>query len=220
MRLFSLCTFVSFQSMIWPSTRYRCRVQAYRTLKAFRHFLTADRKKTFQRIFSYNSGCKRKLWAIFLPRVHLWKKQTPGSRLKTQTSWFYCELFYWLPYCRSEMGFSWQCVDWFYFNPFGTGVYFVSDAPTATTFTTGTPNNAVVQGTSATLTCSANGYPAPVYTLKLGNTILVRTSVTGTYDISNVQLNTHDGQVYSCEPSNTEGNGPTQSLTLTVHGKF
>ena len=49
----------------------------------WRNFLTANRKKTFQRIFSYNSGCKRKLWAIFLPRVHLWKKQTPGSRLKT-----------------------------------------------------------------------------------------------------------------------------------------
>ena len=28
-------------------------------LKAFRHFLTTNRKKTFQRIFSYNSGCKR-----------------------------------------------------------------------------------------------------------------------------------------------------------------
>ena len=26
---------------------------------------------------------KRKLWAIFLPRVHLEKEQTPGSRLKT-----------------------------------------------------------------------------------------------------------------------------------------
>ena len=46
--------------------------------KAFRHFLTSNRKK----IFSCNSGCKRKLWAIFLPRVHLWKKQTAGSRLK------------------------------------------------------------------------------------------------------------------------------------------
>ena len=53
--------------------------------KAFRHFLTANRKKTFQRIFSCNSGCKRKLWAIFLPRVHLWKKQTAGSRLKNVT---------------------------------------------------------------------------------------------------------------------------------------
>ena len=51
--------------------------------KAFRNFLTANRKKTFQRMSSYNSGCKRKVWAIFLPRVRLWKKQTPGSRLKT-----------------------------------------------------------------------------------------------------------------------------------------
>ena len=35
--------------------------------------------KTFQRIFSYNSGCKRKLWAIFLPQVHLWKKANIGK---------------------------------------------------------------------------------------------------------------------------------------------
>ena len=26
---------------------------------------------------------ERKLWAIFLPPVHLWEKQTPGGRLKT-----------------------------------------------------------------------------------------------------------------------------------------
>ena len=105
-----------------------------------------------------------------------------------------------------------------YFNPFG--IYFFSDAPTATTFTTGTPNNAVVQGTTVTLTCSANGYPAPVYTLKRGNTILDQNSATRTYEIRDVQLNTNDGQVYSCEPSNAEGSGPPQSLTLTVHGKF
>ena len=37
---------------------------------------------TFQRIFSYNSCCKRTLWVTFLSRVHLWKTQTPGSRLK------------------------------------------------------------------------------------------------------------------------------------------
>ena len=30
-----------------------------------------------------NLAVNRKLWAIFLPRVHLEKEQTPGSRLKT-----------------------------------------------------------------------------------------------------------------------------------------
>ena len=59
------------------------RLKLIELWKALRRFLTANRKKTFQRIFSYDSGCKRKLWAILLPRVHLWKKQTPGSRLKT-----------------------------------------------------------------------------------------------------------------------------------------
>ena len=36
--------------------------EAYKFISlVFIHFLTADRKKTFQRTFSYNSGCKRKL---------------------------------------------------------------------------------------------------------------------------------------------------------------
>ena len=80
MRLFGLCTFVRFETMICPSIRFDYKLIELQ--KAFRHFLTAKRKKTFQRIFSYDSGCKGKLWAIFLPRVHLWKKQIPGSWLK------------------------------------------------------------------------------------------------------------------------------------------
>ena len=67
-------TFVKFETMIWPSIRFD-----YKLIELWKAF----RKKTFQRIFSYDSGCKRKLWAVFLPRVHLWKKQTPGTRLKT-----------------------------------------------------------------------------------------------------------------------------------------
>ena len=41
----------------------------YRTLKAFRHFLTADKKKTFRRIFSYDWAVKKnsvKNWAAIL----------------------------------------------------------------------------------------------------------------------------------------------------------
>ena len=46
----------------------------------------------FLRIFSYNSSRKRKLWAIFLPRVRLWKnkhreaglKHKPFSKLKLE----------------------------------------------------------------------------------------------------------------------------------------
>ena len=74
-------TFVKFETMIWPSIRFDYKL--IELWKAFRHFLTANRKKTFQRIFSYDSGCKRKLWAIFLSRVHLWKKQTPGRHFNT-----------------------------------------------------------------------------------------------------------------------------------------
>ena len=73
---------------IWDNdlTEYQLWYKFTELSKAFRHSLTANRNKTLQRIFSYNSGCKRKLWATFLPRVHLWKKQTPGSRLKTLVS--------------------------------------------------------------------------------------------------------------------------------------
>ena len=66
--------------LIWPSIRFVISLQIFK--KPLDISLTANRKKTFQRIFSYNSGCKRKLWAIFLPQVRLWKKQTPGSRRK------------------------------------------------------------------------------------------------------------------------------------------
>ena len=44
-----------------------------------RRIYAASWIKTFQRIFSRNSGCKRKLWAIFLPRVHLWKESNTGK---------------------------------------------------------------------------------------------------------------------------------------------
>ena len=42
--------------MIWPS----------RKLKVLRHFLTATRKKTFWRVFSYPIGCKKKALSIIL----------------------------------------------------------------------------------------------------------------------------------------------------------
>ena len=57
-----------FETMIWPGIRFDIQI-----FEAFRHFLTANRKETFQEIFSYNFGPKKKLWAIFLPRVKLEK---------------------------------------------------------------------------------------------------------------------------------------------------
>ena len=40
-------------------------------------------RKRSEEYLVINLAVERKLWAIFLPRVHLWKKQTPGGRLKT-----------------------------------------------------------------------------------------------------------------------------------------
>ncbi|KAJ7323708.1 Hemicentin 2 [Desmophyllum pertusum] len=87
------------------------------------------------------------------------------------------------------------------------------DQPTTTTFTTGTPDNTVVQGTTATLTCSANGYPAPTYTITRGSTTV--NSVGGKHTIPNVQLNQEDF-TYSCVPNNKVGSGPIDRLTMTV----
>ena len=53
--------------MIWPNIM---KGLIYRTLKAFRHFLTANREKTFWRVLVVK---KESFQAIFLLRVHLEK---------------------------------------------------------------------------------------------------------------------------------------------------
>ena len=73
-----------------------------------------------------------------------------------------------------------------------------------------------MQGTTVTLTCSANGYPAPRYTIKRGNTQVVSNG--GKFDITNVQLS-EEGNTYSCETQNAMGSGPTEQLQIVVLGK-
>jgi len=100
-----------------------------------------------------------------------------------------------------------------------TGILFhlsVTDQPTVTKFTTGTPGNTVVEGTTVTLTCSANGYPAPTYTIKRQNTPVVSNG--GKFEITNVQLN-EEANMYSCETQNAVGSGPREQLQITVIGK-
>ena len=92
-----------------------------------------------------------------------------------------------------------------------------ADQPTVTTFTTGTPGNSVVQGTMVTLTCSANGYPPPTYTLKRGNTTV--NSVGGTFLVPVVQIS-EENENYTCEPRNKAGSGPTKELKITVKGWY
>ena len=94
-------------------------------------------------------------------------------------------------------------------------MYFLLDQPTFTIFKTGTPENTVVQGTSATLTCRANGYPAPRYTIKRGNTEV--NSVKGKFVIHSVQIDEESAN-YSCEPRNSVGSGPAKHLRITVIG--
>jgi len=92
---------------------------------------------------------------------------------------------------------------------------YLTDQPTVTKFTTGTPGNAVVEGTTVTLTCSANGIPAPSYTIKRQNTPV---SNGGKFEISDVRLS-EESNTYTCETQNAIGSGPTRQLQITVLGK-
>ena len=97
----------------------------------------------------------------------------------------------------------------FYFN-----CYFFSDQPDVTNFTTGTPGNAVVLGTQVTLTCSANGYPAPTYLITGGNPAVSQGSPVV---INSVQLS-HEDSPFRCVPTNKVGSGPSKDLTIVVQG--
>ena len=79
----NLCTFVRFESMIWPRIRFGISLHA-ELLKAVRSIfsLQTERKRS-EEYLAINLAVERKLWAIFLLRlIHVWKKQTPGGRLK------------------------------------------------------------------------------------------------------------------------------------------
>ena len=71
-----------FETMIWPNIMPGL---IYRTLKAFRHFLTANREKTFWRILVVK---KESFEAIFLPRVHLEKVTNTWKPV------YICKVFY------------------------------------------------------------------------------------------------------------------------------
>ena len=67
------------------------------------------------------------------------------------------------------------------------------------------------------LTCGADGYPAPKYTIRRGMKTLVQHSRTGRHVINNIQLNAEE-ESYFCVPLNKFGGGPTGELKITVQG--
>ncbi|XP_068734046.1 fibroblast growth factor receptor 3-like isoform X2 [Montipora capricornis] len=85
--------------------------------------------------------------------------------------------------------------------------------PTQTNFTTGNVRNTAVQGTTVTLTCSANGFPAPTYVIKRNGTQVTQSG--GKHVIMNIQLNAEYDR-YACEPTNDEGPGPIKTFQITV----
>lgn len=94
-----------------------------------------------------------------------------------------------------------------------TRVVNVRYKPTKTTFTTGNVRNTAVQGSTVTLTCIANGFPAPKYIISRNGTRVIQNG--GKYIITNIQLNAEYDR-YECHSFNDEGPGPNETLMITV----
>ena len=68
------------------------------------------------------------------------------------------------------------------------------------------------------MTCTANGYPPPIFTITKEG-VNVQTNVQpGIHIIDNVQLG-DDGKKFSCTPTNQKGSGPAKEFKLVVIGK-
>ena len=77
----NLCTFVGFESMVWPSIRFDISLQNFK--KSSDIFSQRNRMKTFRRIFSYKFGCRKKTLSDFLASRSSSLKTVntaPGSR--------------------------------------------------------------------------------------------------------------------------------------------
>ena len=68
-----------------------------------------------------------------------------------------------------------------------------------------------------TISCSANGYPVPSYTIKRNDTDVTQNAGVGKHRINNIRLSA-EYDSYSCVPHNSEGNGPREVLKITVQG--
>ena len=102
-RLVSLSNYclwcVFFFSVSWSRAYGLCGLSLYtsndltydsiRFKKAYRHFLTANSKKRFRRLFSYDFGCKQKALCDFLASSSFWKRANTGKpNLCLPDSWF------------------------------------------------------------------------------------------------------------------------------------
>ena len=77
--------------------------------------------------------------------------------------------------------------------------------------------NTAVQGSTVTLTCIANGFPAPKYIISRNGTQVIQNG--GKYIITNIQLNAEYDR-YECHSFNDEGPGPNETLLITVESKY
>ena len=76
-----LCTFLRFGTMTWPSIRFD--ISSKNEKKPLDIIWPQIERKCSEEYLAIILAVKRKLWAIFLPRFHLEKEQTPGGKLKT-----------------------------------------------------------------------------------------------------------------------------------------
>ena len=68
-----------------------------------------------------------------------------------------------------------------------------------------------------TISCSANGYPVPNYTMKRNDTDVTQNAGAGKHRVTNIWLGA-EYDSYSCVPHNSVGNGPREVLKITVQG--
>ena len=81
MRVFSLCTFVKFDTMIWPSIRFDMSLQNYKKpLDSFSRQI--ERKRSKEYLVIILAGKESFSRAIFLSRVRLWKNKHREAGLK------------------------------------------------------------------------------------------------------------------------------------------
>ena len=102
------------------------------------------------------------------------------------------------------------------------GVIFADYPPINTNLTTsGLTNNTVVINTSFNLTCSAQAKPPAKYRFLREKQSLFSTAVGSSVSVYTTSVTERTRQVtYSCTPFNDYGDGPTQTITVTVFCKY
>ena len=100
--------------------------------------------------------------------------------------------------------------------------FFVDYRPTnPLSLTTNLSHNTVAMGTSFTLNCSAQANPPAKYRFYRGQESLFNTTAGSNFEVYPTSVSERKTLViYRCIPFNEYGDGPTQTITVTVHCEY